>query len=325
VTEEEGFFKYLGHPLRRNPRLANGYPSANPTIRMSAQEKQRLYFLLLCTSETFTLPSGDVLASPRLLSIAIKTVIFARSLYPTPVMDIEYSRLDTPVFQAVRRLLGLPRTTPSALLWLELSLPPSKLYAEKRTLHFAREFTRSRFFQQVVLPNKDAFLSCTTGAPRHMQTILRRYDKSLEDLGFPGIVGASEEEQSLHWNTHVKEEFLRLGFLPHLTDTLDRYPASMRTHIHRVCFTIEGDVIDGFPPYIKLGHRHARVGLVFKNYYLRHFHYGSRAACMWCATPEAECGAHLVECEAMPPTLAPKLHETLVLIAPALEHPELGY
>lgn len=32
VTKEEGFFKYLGHPMRRNPRRSNGYVSVNPTI-----------------------------------------------------------------------------------------------------------------------------------------------------------------------------------------------------------------------------------------------------------------------------------------------------
>ena len=76
------------------------------------------------------------------------------------------------VSRSVRRLLEIPYATLSAFLWLELSLFPSKLYAEKRTVHFAREFTQSRFFQQVFLPNKAHFLECPTGAPRRMQTIL---------------------------------------------------------------------------------------------------------------------------------------------------------
>lgn len=163
------------------------------------------------------------------------------------------------------------------------------------------------------MPNEDVFFACATGAPRRMEKILNSYGKTLKDLGFPGTAGASEEEVRLEWSNHVKEEARRLGFLPHLAAKLDTYPAAMRAHLHRVCFTIAGDAFDGFPPYIKLGHRHARVGMAFKNYYLRRYFYGARAACMWCATPEAECGAHLIECAALPQALAPQLHETLVL------------
>ena len=147
-----------------------------------------------------------------------------------------------------------------------------------------------------------------------MQTILQRYDKSLEDLGAPGIVGGTAEENNRLWSEHVKDETWRLGFLRLVEETMNSYPAGVQAHIQRVCFTIEGTPIQGFPPYIKLGHRHARGGLVFKNYYLRDSHHGTRAACMWCGALEAECGVHLAECEALPPDLAPKLHETLVLI-----------
>ena len=87
-----------------------------------------------CLTQTFTLPSGQKLSEPHLIPIGVKQIVHAAALYSTPVADVDYKALDRMIFPAVRRLLGLPHDTSSAFLQTELTIWPSHLLAQQRTL-----------------------------------------------------------------------------------------------------------------------------------------------------------------------------------------------
>ena len=115
-------------------------------------------------NQAFSFPSGHRLPEARLIAIAVKQVVLAAALYSTPVVDVDYQTLDRLVFPAVRRLLGLPRDASSAFLWTELTLWPAHLLAQKRTLHFAAEFTATWFYQEVVIRFQNAFTHYATSS-----------------------------------------------------------------------------------------------------------------------------------------------------------------
>jgi len=145
---QHGSFRYLGAHLKPNP-----YPGriVHPRHLFTPAEKRNIYHRMHCLNQAFSLPSGQWLPEARLIAIGVKQVVHAAALYSTPVVDVDYKTLDRLVFPVVRRLLGLPRDASSAFPWTELTLWPSHLLAQKRTLHFAAVFTATWFYQEVPL------------------------------------------------------------------------------------------------------------------------------------------------------------------------------
>ena len=142
------------------------------------------------------LPSGRRLPEARLVAIGVKQVVHAAALYSTPVIDVDYEPLDCMIFPAVRRLLGLPRDASSAFLWTELTLWPSHLLAQKRTLHFAAEFTDTWSYRDVVRRFRNDFTFFATSSLRRMMDTLQLFGKTLDDLQAPELVGDGDIDPS---------------------------------------------------------------------------------------------------------------------------------
>ena len=178
-----------------------------------------------CMTRAFTLPSGRRLPEARLIAIGVKQVVHAAALYSTPVVDVDYEALDHIVFPAVRRLLGLPRDASSAFLWTELTLWPSHLLAQKRTLHFAAEFTDTWFYREVVRRFRVTFTYFATSSLRRMMDTLQLFGKTLDDLQAPELVGDGDIDPKTLWKEHVRLVAWEKGFLPLLRRKMASYPA----------------------------------------------------------------------------------------------------
>ena len=310
---EDGHFRYLGMPFHTNPRLPH-HSRLHPIHTFTAEDRKRHNFYLACMTRLFSLPSGLQFASPRLLAITIKCVVLAKPLYPTAVTSVDYAALDSQIFPALRRLLGLPSDTSPALLWVELSLWPAFLYGELRTVRFAKEFTDSTFYKSIFKPLSTIFLQHPSGSPQRLVQTLAKYEMTLDDLGCPGLVGGEDDANTALWREHTQASVNRLGFLPHLEQHLSSMSPGKRAHFERVCLAADGSLPTGFPTYIKYGHRFALSGLHFKQYALRRLRGAPRPACLWCHEPEAECGLHLTICKALPLAAALEVQTALTLI-----------
>lgn len=235
-------------------------------------------------------------------------------LLSTPVVDVDYGTLDRVVFPAVRRLLGLPRDASSAFLWTELTLWPSHLLAQKRTLHFAAEFTDTWFYQDVVRQSMPDFAAFATSSLYRLMTTLKLFGKTLDDLQVPETVGDGDTDPKTLWKEHVRLVAREKGFLPLVRRKLASYPAVEQAHYHRVLFPPSTQAGLSFPTYFRLAGPHAAIGLRFKLYGLRALWHKERPACLWCQTPCAECGVHLTTCTVIPHALGLELRACLVLL-----------
>jgi hypothetical protein len=305
-----GSFRYLGAHLKPNPH----HGPVHPRHLFTPKERRNIHYRMLCLNRGFTLPSGRRLPEPRLIAIGVKQIVHAAALYPTPVIDVDYKALDHIVFPAVRRLLDLPRDASSAFLWTELTLWPSHLLAQKRTLHFAAEFTDTWFYQEVVRRFMGTFAHFATSSLRRMMDTLRLFDKTLDDLQAPELVGDGDIDPKILWKEHVRLVAWEKGFLPLLQHKLASYPAWKYAHYRRVCFPPDTEPGLAFPSYIRKGGLHAAIGLRFKLDALRALGGKERPACLWCHAPHAECGVHLTTCPAIPCALGLELRACLTIL-----------
>lgn len=311
-TREDGAFRYLGIPVHVNPRHEH-LPCLHPRYKFTGKDIKSNHHKVKCLTRLFSIPSGLQFAPPRLLSLAVKCVLVAMPLYPTAVTDVEYDALDKLIFSALRRLLGLPPTTSRALLCVELALWPTKLYGELRTMRFAKEFTESTFYQEMFRPISGIYLSEPAGCPMRMVKCLAKYDKELEDLKEPQLVGG--DDQPMLWKTHCQQEVHEKGFLPYLEQHhMAHWTATQRDHFSRTSCLPDGSVPSSrLPTYVRIGGSFATAGILFKTWSLRKT-WGTRAACLWCHAPGVECGLHFLSCPKVPPTAAHELHTAIISI-----------
>ena len=120
------------------------------------------------------------------------------------MVDVDYKALDRLVFPAVRRLLGLPRDASSAFLWTELTLWPSHLLAQKRTLLFAGEFNDTWVYQEVVKRLREVFTYFATSSLRRTMDTLQLFGKTLDDLQALELVGDGDIDPKTLWKEHVR-------------------------------------------------------------------------------------------------------------------------
>jgi hypothetical protein len=102
------------------------------------------------------------------------TTLLAKALYPTPVVDVDYEALDTLVYQATCRVMGLPPNAPSAAVRWELRLMPSKLYAHQHALRWACRFAHYSWFYDYAVRRHRQETAMQLPAPsrRHYQLAL---------------------------------------------------------------------------------------------------------------------------------------------------------
>jgi hypothetical protein len=134
----EGSLSYLGVTVRT--RRGNTVRKAHD---LDIPELSRLAGAL---TSAFRLPDGHVYASCKAFLKGVDSTLLAKALYPTPVVDVDYAALDTLVYQATCRVMGLPPDAPSAAVRWELRLMPSKLYAHQRALRWACRFAHYSWF-----------------------------------------------------------------------------------------------------------------------------------------------------------------------------------
>jgi hypothetical protein len=314
ILRQDGAFRYLGTPFTPNPHQFGSHTPVHPRHLFSPKEKQNLYFRMHCLTRTFSLPSGQPLPSPHLVAIGVKQVVLAAALYPTPVGDVDYAVLERVIYPAVRRLLSLPRDASSAFLWTELTLWPPHLLAQKRTFHFAKEFSESWFYLHVVKRFPVEFNAYKSSSLCRLTATLQLFGATLDDLQAPVLVGEGDIDPKMLWKEHIRLVSWEKGFLPLVHSKLASYPTPQQAHYRRVCFPPATEAGLNFPSYIRLGGLHATIGLRFKLYALRTLLGKERPACLWCETPCAECGVHLSTCPAIPHAMGLELHACLVLL-----------
>ena len=307
---KDGSFRYLGAHLKPNPHRG----PVHPRHLFTPTERRNIYYRMHCITQAFTLPSGRKLPEARLVALGVKQVVHAAALYSTPVVDVDYTALDRLIFPAVRRLLGLPPDASSTLLWTELTIWPSHLLAQKRTLHFASEFTASWFYREVVNHIKDDLLFFATSSLHRMMDTLQLFGKTLDDLQAPELVGDGEIDPKTLWKEHVRLVAWEKGFLPLIRRKMASYPSSKEAHYRRVLFPQGTEAGLSFPTYVRLAGLHASIGLRYKNYGLRALWGKERPPCLWCHAPCAECGVHLTTCPAIPCALGLELRACLALL-----------
>lgn len=124
-------YPYLGHLIME---------ARQPTQRLTAQSRvvpiDGAKARSLCRAMTRTFYNTD--RSPPItqhpVRMGIKQVVHAKFLYATPLIDVDYDSLDVNILRSVRLLFGYPRTSPSALVFSDLGIWPSRYYGYQRAL-----------------------------------------------------------------------------------------------------------------------------------------------------------------------------------------------
>ena len=307
--------RYLGMRFAAQTPLAEArFDSVAPTASLPAVTTHRLHSL----REVFSVRGATPLVHARYLVFGIKQVILAAALFPTAVLSVDYSRLDTAIFGFVRKAMALPCNAHSILLWHELHLWPTKFYGELRTLRYARSFKAHHWFyrelyQPLLETDAGPLLSHAGGALQRMETILRAYDMELATLDAAVSKEAWNLTVTASVATAMGNEFL-LKFRS--------YPPTHQQHFRLV---LELDATArplptalGSPPlYLKLGGAWAAIGLRAKAYSLRPLWTRAnhdRPACFLCHRRYQECGAHLITCQRLPLALLDDRAAILVAI-----------
>ena len=304
IRRSDGIFKYLGMPVTPHPWGT----TLNPISKVSTNTQKHRYFLLRSLADVFSLPSGQQAVPPRFLVIGIKVVLLSKALYPAAVIDVDYKALDTMILTAIRRLLGLPKGTPSALLWADLNLWPTSFYGESRALTFLKEFAGTPFFQRVIQASPDTEATfAASGSYARLKRIATKYAVSMTNPTPP---------EGITWKTHVRNTIREQGLIPCFRSKLESYSETTRQHLSDIGIDETHPTLGtSLPHYINMGGTDATIGLLFRSPALRPLYGHSRPRCHWCLMPQAECGLHLVECPQLPECMRDRLTSILEAIS----------
>ena len=291
--------KYLGMRFAAQPAGRTRFDRAAPDGGKLQQRAHRFNTLRLL----FTPRGRAPLVHARHMVLGLKQVILADSLYPTPVMDVDFAQLDGELFKFARRILRLAPTYHSALLWHELNLWPTRYYSDLRVLRYARNFKTHWLYRELLRALEDhahgepSILSQPGGALTRLLATLDSYKVDLGDIDPGDKEGWGLTAKGLI-STTLAEVF---------HTTFATYPASHQRHLRLVLDLTDRDrprVPAEYPTYIKLGGVWAAIGLRAKAYSLRFIQgqrrENDRPACDYCREPHAECGAHLIDCPRLP-------------------------
>ncbi len=135
---------YLGVPL---DTLTNAAPHFRPRLN-----KQSTSYHLRRISERLTTRTGERFTNIRVYTTMVHQLVYARSLYSSPVMYVDTERLDTFINRMARIHFRLPRETSTVLLRTELHLLPSTYLVCIRRLNQAFSFFRSPLLQRAPAP-----------------------------------------------------------------------------------------------------------------------------------------------------------------------------
>lgn len=272
---------------------------------------------------TFRLPDGQTYVRAQALLRGLHEGILAKALYPTPVVDVDYTALDKLILSTSRRILGLPPTFPSLLLHWELRLLPSELQAHSRALRFANRFARQSWFFACTLGHdarrspasrrKDLAYWTSRGPLHRLTELLRIYAKAL--FGYT----VRKETGTLWARTAAMEPdtwALRVDYAVGLA--YDRWCDMKRENYCAPYREILGITLSRpgrLPKYLRLGGNRACAALRLKSPALRMYFPGQPLPkCAWCLTGDEQ-GMHLLECPKLPQEVMDVLRPVLVAIA----------
>lgn len=174
-------YPYLGFTVHEAP---GPHQRRHQSTTIDKKKARRLCWAL---RRTFHDTAHSSYVAPKALRLAILQVVHAKYLYQTPLLDIDYSTLDTLILQVLKAIFGLPLTTPSVLVYAELGFWPSEYHGYAR----AMEFLWKAYYHYWTRPAfEEWFSDCLPpGIPTPMQKqwasggILARYTTILHTLG----------------------------------------------------------------------------------------------------------------------------------------------
>jgi hypothetical protein len=296
-----GVHPYLGHPIYEAPYYRKQRPRLVPFDE--AMVKSRLHGVEVL----FTNTAHRRCLHPPLLRVTIHQTILAKVLYPTILMDIDYERLDSLIYMALRRVLHLPVGTSKTFIQYEMGLWPTRYYAHRRVLRFIWRLRHEAWTQPV-------FQHWLEGLTDHRQLrtleyrafndgILRRFTIILERYNLTWMAVDTTpkwkdwiETIAYHLSHELRQE-LHSKALKYDFPLIDPYEADGETLKYKPpTMTMKQ------PPYMKVGGDLATAALRAHYFRLRCLPGSTtttRGRCRFCRTGNENC-LHLLECSDLP-------------------------
>jgi hypothetical protein len=326
---EDQAFKYLGvttQAARSQPHRVRGGKAR------AALDEQKTRAALHGLYQMFQVQRRQYYVVPVALRLGIEQVVHAKALYDTAIVDLDYDRLDQMVMGAVRHILQVPPTTPTAFLRWELRLWPSKLRAHKRAISWAHHCWHHTWIGTEVL--QPALIdNGGRGHPIFAQGPVGRLTRILSEhgLSWMAIHGAGANKVKAK---HDAQSRLDDAFTQWAIEQLKKTGGLPDHHREQMLRTMGLDAGNPTPPscrdlplYLYLGEDLPRAGLWTRLPYLRYQFRGvqqRRASCAWCGRADQEHGYHLIRCSHMPPRLLRRRNAVLVRIHQDIHAATLG-
>lgn len=326
--EDKPLARYLGVPVR--PWRKYQHRDAAFPVDTEWLAKQLLGVGLLFQPEG----GGAIsLVIPALRQILMGETL-TKCLYPSAVVELEYTIIDTHIQGFLRRVLQVPPATPSALLWRELRMAPSEFQAHRLALLQVERVVRSEWWwREIVLELlKSPALSATrklwlgNGPLKRWGDLIYRYRTHL----FAGELHAAAIEADRDRVWYCVRDFLQKhppgrwrervnkAIAEAITEAWEQkvksYPAYLQQHVRMVVQEVDkrgrplphpplyGSGRRRLPYYIKHGYLLAAVGLRWKLPGMRILSRSlpeGRPACVLCGALAGECPRHLLSCTAL--------------------------
>jgi hypothetical protein len=261
---------------------------------------------------------------PHALRLGIEQVIYAAALYDTAMVDIKYNVLDRMTLRAVRNILQVPPTTPTAFLRWELQLWPSHLRGAKRAIGWARHCWHESWLGKEIL--QPYLLNNVHREQRDEQHPffgkgpLGRLTRILEQHGLSWRQVHSQDPRAVKTQRETAAR-LETAFVQWIKEKLlstTGLPAHHRAELLEQMGLAEDEpACPDVPLYLYVGGDLPRAGIWARMPYLRYQWRGAhvpRAPCAWCGRPESEYGHHLMRCPHMPPRLLRRRNHVLAAI-----------
>lgn len=313
------------------------YKAHTRATYVSKLDTQSLAKCLLDTEQILAGPNGVCGTSITVIRHLLQTTFYAKALYPTAVADVDYGRVDSMAMGFIRRVLHLPKTTPSALLFCEFRLAPSEVQGLRRALRFfASLIVHSWWIRNVVMwlidrnmtPALNQLFSCGPMLRLHEYLVAHRETLIPAEHRLPSY----EQNPYLVWREASSflddgaglsewrlavEKVYDSQFDLWLTTRLNDhdYVAVLKPHlIDSLCLPVSDT--PWLPDYTRFTTRYASTALRHKIPGLRfqHFHREPLPVCRWCKAPSSETSMHLLFCPRQPPGIHAQVMSTLDLI-----------
>jgi len=299
-------FRYLGHTIHEAPIPTIKHPKPRYSLK-AVLDIKALQSKLLSLKLLFGQRSAAIM--PQVIRQVVIQQVFAKALYPTALLDVDYQTIDSEIYYALSYLFGMPFASSATYLQKELRIWPSILYAHRRALRLAwklgNTYWTASIFRQWQSQTKASPLFASWvpgGVLRRVTKILSRYHLAWDDI--------LRTKTWPEWCQLVSKALSQA-----VTDQCNK--AAERRH-----FSPLGGSLVAFdspmPRYLRKGGILAIAAIRFRSPILRsdpnNCTLNHLIPCRYCGKP-GECGRHLIECHAVPPPLLSRKEAILSRIA----------